>query len=359
MDLTRGKRVSGLRLKRPRHRAHVSRDMSRRKGSRRDFDRAIKIAAQGFDQLCAIGCGQGPVISLLATVKRPRHGLDPPADAQIADPKFAQAPIHIREHVLEQALTKRAPGRTFSFETAQKRSDMQGDHLEPAIKAIGHGIIQIENRIAGLIDRGPIERPRRRRQIALARPEAAAEQVDKHAHGGKVDMLEARVPVSPLFRDWRLYKLMRDMATTRRLRLAGALILAPTTILFAGCAARLDTHGFMPNPERIEQVEVGKIDKLGVADVLGSPSTISTFDSQTWYYIHQKTKNFAFFRPEIVEQSVLVVAFDDQDLVSDLRRYTLEDGLIVDPVSRKTPTAGKELTFIQQLFGNVGRFTKE
>ncbi len=137
-----------------------------------------------------------------------------------------------------------------------------------------------------------------------------------------------------------------------------ASVVAAMVLLLGACAPRVDTHGFMPNAELIEQVEPGVVSKLDVADILGSPSTIATFDQDTWYYITQKTQNFAFFKPEIVDQQVLVVNFDDQDMVSDINRYTIEDGLIVDPVSRKTPTVGKELTFLQQLFGNVGRFSK-
>ena len=134
--------------------------------------------------------------------------------------------------------------------------------------------------------------------------------------------------------------------------------LIAAVVLISACQPRVDTHGFMPNPELVEQVEPGAVSKLDVADILGSPSTIATFDQDTWYYITQKTQNFAFFKPEIVDQQVLVINFDDQEIVSNVKRYTIEDGLIIDPVTRKTPTVGKELTFLQQLFGNIGRFSK-
>lgn len=135
-------------------------------------------------------------------------------------------------------------------------------------------------------------------------------------------------------------------------------VVAATILLLGACQPRVDTHGFMPNPELIEQVEPGLVSKLDVADILGSPSTIATFDQDTWYYITQKTQNFAFFKPQIIDQQVLVVSFDEAEMVASINRYSIEDGLIVDPVSRKTPTVGKELTFLQQLFGNVGRFAK-
>lgn len=124
------------------------------------------------------------------------------------------------------------------------------------------------------------------------------------------------------------------------------------------CQPRVDIHGFMPNADLVEQIKPGELTRTGVAEVLGSPSTIATFDADTWYYITQKTRSFAFFKPEIVDQQVLVIKFDDDQVVSAVQRYTIEDGLIVDPVTRKTPTVGKELTFLQQLFGNVGRFSK-
>jgi outer membrane protein assembly factor BamE (lipoprotein component of BamABCDE complex) len=136
-------------------------------------------------------------------------------------------------------------------------------------------------------------------------------------------------------------------------RLAIALVIA-----LGACEPRLDTHGFMPNPELIAQIEPGVQDKAEVAEVLGTPSTVATFDQSIWYYITQQSRRFAFFKPEIVDQQVLVVKFDDADVVSEVNRYTIEDGLIVDPVTRKTPTVGKELTLLQQLFGNIGRFAK-
>jgi outer membrane protein assembly factor BamE (lipoprotein component of BamABCDE complex) len=129
-------------------------------------------------------------------------------------------------------------------------------------------------------------------------------------------------------------------------------------VLLGACQPRVDIHGFMPNPDLVAQVQPGELTRAGVAEVLGSPSTIATFDADTWYYITQKTRSFAFLKPEIIDQEVLVIKFDDDQVVSTVEHYTIEDGLIIDPVSRKTPTVGKELTFLQQLFGNVGRFAK-
>ncbi len=138
--------------------------------------------------------------------------------------------------------------------------------------------------------------------------------------------------------------------------------LSPLAVLallaLAACEPRVDTHGFMPNSELVSQIEAGAQDKFEVAEVLGSPSTMATFDDDVWYYITQQSRTFAFFKPEIIDQQVLVVSFDEADVVSEINRYTIEHGLIIDPVTRKTPTAGKELSILQQMFGNIGRFSK-
>ena len=146
-------------------------------------------------------------------------------------------------------------------------------------------------------------------------------------------------------------------ATTHKPRTRLRLLPLLALVLIA-CEPRLDTHGFMPNSELVSQIQTGEQDKFEVVEVLGSPSSMATFDDDIWYYITQQSRTFAFFKPEIIDQQVLVVRFDEADVVSEINRYTIEDGLIVDPVTRETPTAGKELSILQQLFGNIGRFAK-
>jgi len=128
--------------------------------------------------------------------------------------------------------------------------------------------------------------------------------------------------------------------------------------ILGGCQARVETHGFMPNRHAVGQIEPGVQSKNQVTELLGTPSTVATFDEDTWYYVTQRTENYAFFRPEIIEQQVMVVEFDEAGVVENIHRYTLEDGKVVELVSRKTPTAGKELTLLEQLFGNIGRFSE-
>ena len=52
-----------------------------------------------------------------------------------------------------------------------------------------------------------------------------------------------------------------------------------------------------------------------------------------------------------------VVNFGYDGLVQETKYYTLEDGWDVELVARETPTEGQELNLIQQLLGNIGRFS--
>ena len=127
----------------------------------------------------------------------------------------------------------------------------------------------------------------------------------------------------------------------------------------AGCAARIDQRGNKPDEDQVVQINPGVDDKNRVAELIGTPSTISTFDDRTWYYISKRTETTAFFDPDVKDQEVLAVNFNEDGIVESMRLYGQEDGRTIAYVDRITPTEGKELTIIQQLFGNLGRFNPE
>lgn len=138
----------------------------------------------------------------------------------------------------------------------------------------------------------------------------------------------------------------------RPVLLAGVLALA-----LGACAQSVQVRGNIPDSDVVSKINPGVHTRIDIASLLGSPSTVSTFQDSKWYYIGQKTTQFAFFEPEVIERKVLVISFDDAGYVADTRTYGLEDGKVIDPVERITPTEGREFSIIQQLLGNLGRFT--
>jgi len=136
---------------------------------------------------------------------------------------------------------------------------------------------------------------------------------------------------------------------------------SPAVLLFcltmAACTPTLVVQGYVPDEETLATVQQGVDNKDAVVSKLGSPSSVAAFNDDTWIYISKQTENFAFFEPTVIGQDVVAINFDPEGRVEEVRRYTLEDGRLIDPVTRKTPTHGRELGILEQLFGNVGRFT--
>jgi outer membrane protein assembly factor BamE (lipoprotein component of BamABCDE complex) len=143
-------------------------------------------------------------------------------------------------------------------------------------------------------------------------------------------------------------------------RLRAAALLMAVGVVLGGCGLGFtETRGFVPNEDDLARLEPGRQTREDVQQLLGTPASQGVFDSeQSWYYIVRKTYRFAFLEPDLLEQRVVVVQFDSEGQLAEVRRYSVEDGIIIDPVTRVTPSPGKELTFLEQLIGSVGKFNK-
>jgi outer membrane protein assembly factor BamE (lipoprotein component of BamABCDE complex) len=129
------------------------------------------------------------------------------------------------------------------------------------------------------------------------------------------------------------------------------------TLTLEACDAIVDHRGFSPTPGSVEKLDIDTQSREDVIRLIGTPSAVATFNPNVWYYISQQQETFAFFKPSITEQHVLQLTFNDAGRLTTLKGYDLKDGQDIAMVSRVTPTAGKELTILEQLMGNVGKFS--
>ena len=108
----------------------------------------------------------------------------------------------------------------------------------------------------------------------------------------------------------------------------------------------------------MQQLRMG-MSKTEVRSVLGSPSTTATvqYQGDSYYYISSRVKTSAFLENEELDRQILAVRFDQFDQVQSFGQYTLQDGQVIDMNTRETPSRGRELTILQQMFGNLGNFT--
>jgi len=134
-----------------------------------------------------------------------------------------------------------------------------------------------------------------------------------------------------------------------------ALVLASALALTA-CGSTTETlqRGYVLPEGALEQIPVGSTQEQ-VLIVLGTPSTVATLNGEVFYYISQKAQRSAAFMPyQVSDQRVVAIYFDKERRVVRLANYGLKDGKIFDFVSQTTPTGGQELSYLRNVFKNVG-----
>jgi outer membrane protein assembly factor BamE (lipoprotein component of BamABCDE complex) len=125
----------------------------------------------------------------------------------------------------------------------------------------------------------------------------------------------------------------------------------------SGCIGETLQRGYVPYETGLQQIGVGA-SREEVLIALGTPSTTADFGGEVFYYISQKTNRpVAFMNSRVIDQTVLAVYFDENQQVTQIANYGLQDGKIFDFVSRTTPTGGRDFSFLSQLFQGVGRIS--
>jgi outer membrane protein assembly factor BamE (lipoprotein component of BamABCDE complex) len=126
--------------------------------------------------------------------------------------------------------------------------------------------------------------------------------------------------------------------------------------LTAACTPTVNTHGHRVDADRLAQIQPGVSSREEVTRLLGSPSTIGTFDQESWFYVSQRSEVMSFYQADITAQDVVRIDFDANGIVKDVGTHGLEMAQAVNPDPNKTRTMGNELSLVQQFVGNIGRF---
>lgn len=130
------------------------------------------------------------------------------------------------------------------------------------------------------------------------------------------------------------------------------------TLMVSACTSQFATRGNLPDPDRLAELTPGEVHARDVAEILGTPTAHSTFGGESWYYISERVEYYAFLAPEILDRTVVQVKFNKDGFVEWVKQEDNQQGRNVAFVDRTTPTAGNEITFFEQIFGNLGRFNK-
>ncbi|MEM8647386.1 MAG: outer membrane protein assembly factor BamE [Pseudomonadota bacterium] len=136
------------------------------------------------------------------------------------------------------------------------------------------------------------------------------------------------------------------------------LLVAALALTLVACSPVIDHRGYLPRGQDVQKLQVG-MSKTEVEALLGSPSTTATVNTSgdSYYYVSSVVEQKPVFGAEVQDRQVIAVRFDIEDRVQNFAHYGLEDGRIVDFISRETPTEGREASLIREFFGNLGKFT--
>lgn len=152
-----------------------------------------------------------------------------------------------------------------------------------------------------------------------------------------------------------------------QLPLRRMVILLPIVLAATGCTQLRLHEGYIADQTLVDSVAVGIDNRASVARTLGQPTLASQFgtvngqgavvnadQARTWYYIARENRALAFRRPRPVDQMMLRVRFDAIGNVASVDRTGVETVVRLQPESDRTPTLGRQRSFFQELFGNIG-----
>ncbi|MDO9369064.1 MAG: outer membrane protein assembly factor BamE [Sphingopyxis sp.] len=122
----------------------------------------------------------------------------------------------------------------------------------------------------------------------------------------------------------------------------------------SGCTQLKGRQGYVVDPLLTEAITAGVDNRESVEKTLGRPTFVGQFSNNEYYYVSRETRQLAFAKPRPVAQQVLRVRFDPAGNVAAVDRTGLELVSRISPNGDKTPTLGRERSFFEDIFGNIG-----
>lgn len=131
------------------------------------------------------------------------------------------------------------------------------------------------------------------------------------------------------------------------------------SIALVGCSPIVRSHGYVPAPDQLAEVEVGTDTRDTVAEKIGLPLTRGMETDRAWYYVASERETFGPGRPRTTRRDIVAVRFTDDGRVENIERFDVEDGRVVVLTARVTDPSVSEAGLLRRIFGGVGGPTAE
>ncbi len=312
---------------------------------------AIQIARQNRLQARSVpGVEAGTEIPRTGQEAR-RQPLHMLAHREIPDPHLAQVAVEIREIEVDDPLGAFAADLAMPAKRPPEKKHVQADQFEAVLRRIGNAPDGIEMGMAGPIHGGMVE--------PFGTPTIGAAAVPVPLQAGEHAALPGLSGASFLSgRDGVSRFLHHPPRGTQPMGLSRLFPVLGVVAVLAACEPTIQQHGQLVDPAALAHVRPGITSREEVQRLLGSPSAVGTFDGRRWYYITQTVEKRSFYDKKLADQRVYEIVFDDRGIVQRIDEKNLQQARAIRPVDDKTPTFGNELSLLQQLLGNIGRFNR-
>jgi outer membrane protein assembly factor BamE (lipoprotein component of BamABCDE complex) len=126
-------------------------------------------------------------------------------------------------------------------------------------------------------------------------------------------------------------------------------------VLFTACTPTHHTRGNFVEKSQLKKLVLGKTTTKEVLDILGPPSSQELFIGKGWYYMGEKTETTSFLTPKVEKRHFYLLEFNKKNLLISLKKFD-EKGIEIIPDKDKTPTHGRDPSFIGEFVNNIGRY---
>ncbi len=120
------------------------------------------------------------------------------------------------------------------------------------------------------------------------------------------------------------------------------------------CVSQKLVHGNLPDAQLVSILKVGIDSKKSTTQILGEPTFRGVLGDNSFYYVGTVNSKLAFLDPKLDTQFILEINFDKNNKLKKLYLYDEDESIDVSMSSLETKHSGKKLTFLQQIFGNIG-----
>ena len=117
-----------------------------------------------------------------------------------------------------------------------------------------------------------------------------------------------------------------------------------------------NNHGVLSLNNKFNKIVVEKSNSNDILNLLGPPSTKSSFDTNIWIYIERKKTNQSIFKlgkQKIEKNNVLVLELDNKGILAKKKLYNLDDMNDYKFVEKATQKDFSKNSFVYGVFSSL------